>query len=544
MSFDVITSKYPQQPQYSSRTHKLDLLLRVVAPEVADGGIYDIPTKGGYGVLSPFDRETNSSKQYIPIMQRRPNVPEGTNTLRNQVQRQAAMVWSRSRAPQIETTNEKARNILNLFVKDANLIDVMRQATILGSIGSAAINMRVLAKPGKPGTNPAKIFPCVFDTRYLTPTFDPWRPGTVVKMTEKYMTEGRALSELGYDIPAQDFAKDWWFMREWSSVGEIWYLPWKDSDEKDAKNAGKMFMPVEDDDRSIRSNSGHNCMWQWVKNLPLDMNAVDGVCQFRQALDHAINLDYLESQIMAGIKYTMQPTLVIQVPAGRVGAPASKSADGSAGFVKSPSTILTIYAEGKAYYLEINAAGLQAAREIAEDLRKAIIEACHGDRVDPSEVTQAHQGAKSIEMLNQPLLGICESLRETYGDAFKTILKMVLKVIRERGEQGELTEISDMIITPEEAAEIGSVPDLDISWGAFYTLTPSEKHAEAQARDLDFKNGFASRERIIQNVSPTYNIPDVAEEMVKIDEDQKREDDRAVALANAQAQVRISDSIN
>jgi len=116
--FDVIAAKYTRDPKYPARTHDLSLLLRVVAPELG-GGIYDLP-KGSNGTLYPFHQETLRN-QYVPLDKRKPNVPEGTNTLRQAITRQASMVFGADRFPIIETQNEDARRILTEFIEEAEM---------------------------------------------------------------------------------------------------------------------------------------------------------------------------------------------------------------------------------------------------------------------------------------------------------------------------------------------------------------------------------------------------------------------------------------
>lgn len=535
MDFNFIANRYPKEKYYSARTVALDLLLRVVAPEVA-GSLYDIP---GHKPLRPFHQEQVNNK-YVPLHERRPNIPEGSNTLRNQIMRQAAMVWGESRQPSIETKNEKARALLQRWVKRSQLFDKMRQSVILGSIGSVAYHVRILASVGV--SNPGEVYVDVYDTRYLTPKFSKSRPNEVVGMVEKYVTTGYALAEMGFTIAEEYLSSKHWFMREWNQDSEIWYVPWRPTEEEEAKKSSKTFVPKVDE--VVPNNVGGKCLWLWRPNLPLG-GGIDGTCQFSQAIDHAINLDYLESQIGAAVKYTMAPILVVSAPPEVEGLPNSQiEGSNQQGWAKSSSRILTIDLDGKATYLEISGDGIEAARKVADTQRKSIIEGCHGDRVDPSEVTQAHQGAKSIEMLNQPLLGLCEGLRDCYGDSFLQLLRLFIEIITIRGAKGYLTEIWGEIITPDQAKALGDVLDLDISWGPFYPYTPAEKLADAQSRESDFRNGFVSQETIVTSISSSYRIAETSEEIAKIDADQKKQDDRAIRLASATVQVKATDSID
>jgi hypothetical protein len=530
MSFALIAEKYQKDEKLPDpqRTYELNLLTRVVAPDIM-GGIYDIP-RGTGGVLYPFHKEF-IGKEFLPIFKRRPNVPEGTMTLRNQISRQAMLVFGAERFPQIETANAEGRKILNDFIKEAEVQDRFREAVVLGSVGSVAMHVRVLAPPGKE----SRIFIENYPTAYLTPKYDPYRPDTLIQVTEKYRISGLALAKNGYDIPKDKLSRQYWFMRIWDINSEVWYTPWTDDDEIEDG-----FAPSIDITNTVDHDLGF-CPWLWIKNIPIGKR-VDGVCQFREALDHAINLDYLESQIVAAVKYTMAPTMVIEQDAKSQGpAQTPVQGEGSA-TVKSPSTILIIDSTGKAYYLEISGEGIEVARQVAADLRKAIVEACHGERIDPEKVTQAHQGAKTIMMMNQPLIGLCDQLRSSYGKALERLLKMVVEIVKVRaGKNYPGVMINGDVIDP---AVLGDIRDLDLNWGVYYADTPGELMSEASAMDMNLRNGLLSRERAMTTIAGTYKIDDVDEEMAKVKQDQAENDARAIALAQATAQVKVNDNIS
>jgi hypothetical protein len=531
MAFDVIAGKFPKDDDFTPRARALSLLLRVIAPEL-EGGIYDLPKAASAKKLYPFHQEWEG-KRYITLMERKPNIPEGTNTIRSQIVRQGQMLFGAATFPAIETSNDAARSLLNGWIDQADVADRMREAVLIGSVGSMAFHLKALSDP-KVKNQPHRVYLEAHTTRFLVPTFNPYRPDELLKVTEKYKLDGESLAADGYAIDPRDFNQIFWFMREWDINSEIWYVPWKVSDEKTAAKTKTPFVPVVD--YSEGKTTDHKlgfCPWEWVKNLPLG-RGIDGSCQFAAALDHAVNLDYLESQIAAAVKYTMSPTMVIAKPkdAQSTGDDDTETNDG-AGFVSTPSTILTIDAEGKAYYLEISGEGIEKARLVAADLRRAIIEAVYGDRVDPKDVTMGHQGAQSLKLLNQPLIGVCDQLKQSYGSAFKRVLKMVLKIVESRS-----VEVNDVIING-----VGPVTDLALNFGSYYTDTPSEKYADAQAADLNMKNGLLSRDRAMNNIATTYNIPNIAAEVVKVAQDQKASDERAAALAQATAQVKVSDSI-
>lgn len=516
-SFDLIAKRHPQDSEIPNAERAQAIALRL---SLLNGTFYDHQRY-------PFHQEF-VGKRFISIHDRKPNVPSGTNELKIQVQRQASMVYGDNRFPQVETANEEVRRLLEQFVVESEIVDREREAVVIGSTGSVARHLRVLAPPGEP----ARLFVDIYPTLYLTPTFDPYRPDTLIEMREKYKVRGKQLVELGYEVKEDDLNKQFWFQRIWDLNEEIWFIPWLCEAEREARQNGKVFEPQRDEAKCVRHGDGI-CPWIWTKNLP-NGRGIDGECQFKAATDHAVNLDFLESQITAAVKYTMSPTMVIEKP-GKNQTPAAeavadgsqaKTTNGEQGVVKGPGTILTIDAQGKAYYLEISGEGIAKAKDVAKELRTAIIEAMHGDRVDPKEVTNGHQGAKSLEMLNQPLLMLAENLRSSYGASLLKLYKMVLKVSAKRD-----LYINDVLVP---AGSLAPATDLKLRWGAFYSYSPQEKLSDAQALEILIKQGVISRETATDELASTYSIQDTAAERTKIAAEQAAEDARLIAVASAQ----------
>jgi hypothetical protein len=510
MSFQEIAKKHSRTNKFPARTYDLNLLLRVVAPEL-DGGLYDDCS------MLPFHQEWQG-KTYLELFKRKPNVPEGTNTIRTHVHRQANMLFGPERFPAIETTNEVARKVLNDFIEESEIEDRFREAVVLGSVGSIAHHVRVLSEDMSPD-EPARIYLENYTTSFLTAYWNKYRPDVLDRVVEKYTVPGAQLQAGGWDISDDDARKEFWFMREWDDTQEIWYVPWTKQDEDDAKNKKQPFQPVIDTSRTVTHGLGI-CPWLWTRNLPIG-RGVDGTCQFKAALDHAVNLDYLVSQIAAAVKYTMSPTMVIEKTPAAAGAP-NNSGTGEAGFVNAPGVILTIDASGKAYYLEISGEGIEKARLVAEGLRKAIVECMSGDRFEPDLIKAGHQGAKSMAMMQEPMLGLCDQLKSSYGTSLKRLLKMVETVIHTRP-----VEINGDIV---DAAAFGQVKDLKLAWGAYYEEIPSELYAQAQAMDLNLKNGLLCKRTAMMKLASTYNIADISDELAAVAEDQAEMLARDLAL--------------
>ena len=145
----------------------------------------------------------------------------------------------------------------------------------------------------------------VLETAYLTPTFDPEAPDTLVAVTERYKVDASELIERGYDV--KPGSGSYWWKRVWDTQDEIWYLPQRIGAD------GPMHIDAK---RSVNHRLGF-CPMTWVRNLPGgNAEGIDGACTFATGLDTVIELDYLLSQGGRGLKSASDPTLVITGDAG------------------------------------------------------------------------------------------------------------------------------------------------------------------------------------------------------------------------------------
>lgn len=512
MSFQIIAARHPHDKDFP-RAHGVNVRLSLL-----NGTFYSYQPY-------PFHQEY-AGNEYIPLHDRAPNTHTGTNQLRTVIDDHVSMLFGDGHFPEVDTANAVVRKATKDFIKDVGLVERMREAARLGSVGSVGIHLKVLQRPG----GPARMFVDVHTTAYLTPEYDEYAPDTLIKVTELYKVRGERVRELGYSVPDDSLQALWFVQRVWDELGEWWFVPWKVEDQA---RSDRPHVPVIDHDKSVTHELGF-CPWVWIGGLNAE---IDGPCTFDAGIEEAIQLDMLDSQIGRALKYTMDPTLLMLVPsavpmvatpvAGETSENAGQTPTGQ-GMAKTPSTVLTMDAEGDAKYLEIAGGGIEAASAYIKRQKSNLIETLHGDRVNPEEVTQGHQGAKSLEMLNSSLLMHTEKLRVTYGEgALLRLLRMALKVMT----------IVTVTMNKEIVAVSGSWPDLALRWGDFYPLTPSDEDQTATALKSLIETGIMSKETATKVIAGHYDIENVAEERAKVEKEQAAADLRAQAQAEHAAKI-------
>ena len=503
--FRNIISRVDRDKDYPARQFAIDVYSRVL-----DGAIYD-------HLPHSFHEEKNESNgEYVPLRDRRPSVR--CNICRIVVDDSVSLLFSEGHFPKPTSSVSGASEAMQSILKAGRLNEVMLEAATTGSVGSVAIQMRILEQRDKSH----RLFYDVHSTEFLTPVFDPAAPGRLIKIIEKYKVRGDALRERGYAISDQDTAATFWFSREWDENAETWFLPWKAADE----NAG----PVIDRSKGVKHGLGF-VPWVWVRNLPgklklfadkLTYSDIDGACTFAAAIDTMIEVEYLLSQGGRGLKYTADPMLIIKEPA----APDEQ-------MVRSPNMALITAADGDAKLLEIGGTSFAVLVDYVKFLRELALESVHGNRAEASKLSSAQSG-RAMELLNIALIWIADRLRISYGEgALVELLRMALA-----GHAKFPLSVDGKVLAPV-------APDADITlhWPAWYHKTSRDLQEEATTVKTLREAKVISRETAVDYIASSYDIEDTAAELAQIEQDAKN-DIALVADAatpNVTEQVRVSE---
>jgi hypothetical protein len=456
--FESISGLIATDPDYPQRTRRLDLLRRVL-----NGTLYDV-------LPYQFHEERNAAGEYIPLRLRRPSVRYPL--ARVVVDDSVALTFGEGHFPTIDSEDATVRSALADIARECGLNRVMLDAALRGSVGSVAVQLRVLR---------GRVFLQVLDTLYLTPCWDPSEPDRLLSVTEAYKVPGRVLAAQGYELPEQ--RAEYWFMRRWDGESETWFVPWP---------VGQDRRPVVDEVRTVRHGLGFVPL-VWIRNLP-GGDDLDGACTFRPAIETAIEIDYQLSQAGRGLKYSSDPTLLIREPAGLDGE-----------LVRGGGNALIVSEKGDAKLLEIGGTASSAVIEYVRTLREFALEGVHGNRAS-AERLSASQSGRALELMNQGLIWLADNLRVSYGTGLLELARMIIAV----SGRYQLHTHGERIAALDPSARVG------LKWPRWYAPDAEDRLRDAQTLRILSVAGHISKSTALKSIADIYDIEDVPAELARI----------------------------
>lgn len=482
--YKTIQTNWPRDNDLPRRAYDLAMLGRVL-----DGTLYD-------ALSHPFHEEYSENGEYVALRARRPSVRY--RLCRLVVDDSASLLFSEGHFPAIDCEDEKDKEALEQLVKELKLNEIFIDAVTRGSVGSVAILLRVLLN---------RPFLTVMPTAYLTPTWKPLAPDTLLSVTERYKVKGKVLKAAGFTADKDE--ADYWVQRDWTEKDELVYIPLEVSQDKDKQT------PVIDATRSTSHGLGLVPV-VWVKNLP-GGDEIDGACTFPgEAIDTNIEVDYQLSQVGRGLKYSSDPTLLLKEPA----------MEESGKLVKGAGNALVVGAEGDAKLLEISGTAAAAVMDYVRLLRELAIESMHGNRANTEKGMAAPSG-KALEMMNQALIWLADKLRISYGEGgLLDLINMLIKVH------------AKLPLKLKTGVKLSPIPPecvVTLRWPPWYAPTLTDMQARADTLVSLCDSGLLSRATAIKILAAEYDIEDPAAEKLLADADMKERN------AEAQKQVKISE---
>jgi hypothetical protein len=461
--FATLCAMVPRDPHFPERTRRLGIMKRVLDGTLND----DLPYE--------FHDERNGAGEYIPLRHRKPSVRYPL--ARIVVDDSVSLVFSEGHFPTIDCDDRRVRALYADLVRECALNQVMMEAALRGSVGSVAIQFRLLR---------GRAFFRVLETPYLFPEWDPDAPDELLRVTERYRIPGADLLARGYEN--LDPGAQYWFTRIWDRTDETWFVP--------QPVAAAPRLPEIDPGRSARHGMGFVPI-VWIKNLPGGpdgVESVDGACTFRPAIETMIEIDYQLSQAGRGLKYSSDPTLLIREPAG---------SDGE--IVRGAGNALIVSEKGDARLLEIGGTASAAVMEYVRTLRELALEGVHGNRASPERLSAAQSG-RAIEMMNQGLVWLADNLRVSYGDALLKLARMVAKASRLYPLKvfGETTDPIPPGLRPS------------LIWPRWYAPSSEDRARDATTLRTLAEAGHISTETAVKTIADVYDIEDVHAELARI----------------------------
>lgn len=500
MDFLEFKKLYKRDEDYPERCFDMQMFRRIL-----NGTIYDI-------LPYPFNqciRNSGNSGESIPLSKRRPSVRY--RLCKVVVDQTVSLLFGEGRFPTLTCEDdEKIKEVLDELIAARKLNLVMIDAAIKGSAGSVALFLKIIK---------GKIFVNAYCTEYLTPKYDPEDPDELSLVTEKCKKKGSELIEMGY--VGLDKKETYWWMRQWDSIEERYYIPWKLSDEEKEN-----FRPEIDKERTVIHNLGFVPI-VWIINLPGKEDSVDGLCTFEPGIDTNIELDYQLSQGGRGLKYSSEPLLMIKNP--------SLSMKGDINL--SEGNVIEVDENGDAKHIEISGNAIEGVLNFSARLREVALESMHGNRSNPEKLHTVQSG-KGAEMFFLPLIWVADKQRTTYGECgFLPLLKMLVKCNQKHDLIYEHS--GKMITVPKGSLKIGA--NLGLQWQDWFAATRSDRLQEAQTLSL-LTGGepLMTQETAIGSLAAEYDIVDIEKEKSDLQKLSEKKAKDAMALAS----VKKSDKIN
>lgn len=467
--FETICALVGGDVDQPERARRLDILRRVL-----DGRLYDV-------LPNEFHEERGAGGEYIPIRNRRPSVRYPL--ARIVVDDSTSLLFGDGHFPTLDCADPVVRTVLSHMAEECRLNAVMLDAARLGSVGSVAVEMRVLG---------GRVFFRVLDTRFLTPSWDPQEPDRLMRVGERYKVSGRQLAARGYDGCDPNGA--YWFEREWDDTAERWFQPRLVSD---------LASPVVDELRSVRHRLGFVPI-TWIRNLP-GGDEIDGACTFAAAIETGIEIDYQLSQAGRGLKYSSDPMLLIREPA----AP-----DGE--MIRGGGNALVVGANGDAKLLEINGTAAEAVIEYVRTLREYALEGVHGNRASAERLSAAQSG-RALELMNQGLVWLADRLRVSYGAGLLELARMVLRA----------SAVLRMTVRGEAVPALDPLARLSLAWPRWTPPTADERAQDANSLVTLLNAGLISREGAMKAIADAWGVADVHAELRRAAGDKSETDTEA-----------------
>lgn len=282
----------------------------------------------------------------------------------------------------------------------------------------------------------------------------------------------------------------------------------------------------------------------WIQNKP-DSSDTDGESDYIGLESTFDDINRLMSATTKGTVANVDPTLVIKEdPATNTGQVFKGSGN-------------AIFAKGGAEYLELKGTAVEAAERQADHLRQACLDVAGVVLADPEELSGAAQSAKALEILYQPMLANCDTLRDQYGEfGIKRILVDMLKVARRFlttaptvATDGTLVQskilLPPKIETDEESGTVtvreltpGTSERVTLNWRPYFS--PTWKDIVDATTGMKNANGgkpTVSHRSSVQAIAPLIGVEDIDEEMKRIEEEAEADMERQQEAFESQVET-------
>jgi hypothetical protein len=274
----------------------------------------------------------------------------------------------------------------------------------------------------------------------------------------------------------------------------------------------------------------------WVQNKPVAENE-DGEPDCHGQWNTFDTIDRLTAQMNKAVLANCDPTLALKID--------RKELMAMGGSVKMGSdNAINLGSSGDAKFLEITAAGVQAAAALIKQLKQNALDVSRCVLLEPAEITGAAQSAKAIEYIMSPMLEQGDDLRSQWGD---TGLIPALKIVEDMARvwhgrkvqitkpDGQPMEAITKIMLPRKTdgteRVLGTGGWIRLKWGAYFK--PSEQDKEVTVRTLlaAKQGGALDNATLVSLASVIFGVQDPAAMLERIKAEQEEEATRMMGGA-------------
>lgn len=440
----------------------------------------------------------------FPLKFRRPTAPY--NLVKVIVDRFTATLFSERRHPVLRMEGDSdTEDYIHALAESSRLWPTMMLArTYGGASGSVAVGFQFVG--GKPVVE-------VHDPRWLFPQFKDRIALKLASLEKRYI----------FPVEARDPETGAW--------GEVWYWYRRIIDEQSdvvfkPVPVGDGEEPIWEEDVRVDHNLGF-CPVVWVQNLPV-LDDIDGDPDCVGIYDLVESIDALLAQANIGTVKNCDPTTKIITDAD-----IGEIRKGSGHAIKLPIG-------SDAGYMEITGSGPEAARKMAEELRRYALEVAQCVLEHPE---MERRTATEIERVYSTMIAKADILREQYGQrCVIPLVEMMVEAARKlstsvMGSDGIERSSVDLPprFRPDSAEKVARVLGpgglLKIQWPGYFEPTLSDVDLATRSAIAAKAGGLIDAEHASKFVAGYYRIEDVPAMLKQIESEENVQQEKVAAAA-------------
>jgi hypothetical protein len=288
---------------------------------------------------------------------------------------------------------------------------------------------------------------------------------------------------------------------------------------------------TEDDDtvfKPVKISPNVDMKWEVESQGVHGLGRFPGIwCQNSEVLDsedgdpdcHGVwqifdTVDRLDSQANKGLLCNSDPTTVIRTDPKEVAQMGGSVRKGS-------ENALYVGATGDAHYMEISAAGIQAASVYADKKIAQALKVVRCVMLDPEQMSGAAQSAKAMEFLYAPMLEAADDLRAQYGDILVVgLLELIdfmarafdgkpTKALNEKGKEVDAVFQLNLPPRPDGTPrKLGPGGHIKITWGPYFAPTETDRQIEITNIVTAKEGGIIDEETAVNRGAQLFGIKD------------------------------------